>query len=190
MLQDQEGLFSVDTPLVFADGKKFYDKFSEEFIVHKKGYFILGGSGVGKSYYYRNQKPGEKHWVDADVLWRKARAMPIGAWWEEGVDTMDRIEQQCDIITAQAKMRGLWMLGSSNCWLKPDAVVIPNFNTHVKFLKIRYQNYDGGAKSDNLAPVIRERKYNMRWIKQGVPKFGSIDEAIKYIEELYKKESK
>jgi len=185
MLQDQKGLLRDDVPLVFSDGTNFYKKLAKEYIVHKKGLFILAPSGVGKSHYYRNQKPGQKHWVDADRLWRWTKAMPAGAWWEKPEIT-EQIEQQCDVITMHAKKLGFWMLGSANFWLKPDAIVIPHWKTHVKFIKIREKNYDGGATSDSLKQVLEHRKWISLWKKKGVPKFGSVEEAVEYLTKKFK----
>lgn len=185
MLQDQEGLFSPDTPLIFADGTNFYKELEKEFIRHDKGYFVLAPSGVGKSHYVRKQEQGKKDWIDADRLWRFARAMPKGAWWEDQ-DIIPIVEQQCDIITLQAKRQGFWMLGSANYWLKPDAIVLPHWQRHVKFIKKRELNYDGGAKSDtdSLAQVKRHRQWINKWIKEGVPKFSSVKEAVTYLSSL------
>ncbi len=189
MLQDQEGLLKSSTPLKFADGTKTYEKFAEEYIQHKKGYFILGPSGIGKSYFVRHQKVNEKHWIDADQIWRKARAMPIGAWWEN-LPAIEAIEQQCDIITVQAKKIGFWMLGASCDWLKPDAIVLPHWQTHVRYIKKRELNYDGGATTENLDQVLRHRAQIRKWAQTGVPKFKSIDSAIDYLEKIYKNEMK
>lgn len=185
MLQDQEGLFEQKTPLIFADGREFYKKLGEEYIVHKKGFFILAPSGAGKSHYYRNQKEGEKHWIDADRLWRWAKAMPVGVWWEN-LESIYDVEKKCDMITYEARKIGFWMLGSANSWLKPDAIVIPNWKTHIKFVKIREKNYDGGAKSDEVAlsQLRNHRKWISLWAKKGVPKFKSIEDATKYLESL------
>jgi hypothetical protein len=183
MLQDQEGLLDIDTPLAFQDGTKIYKKFTDEYITHKKGYFILGPSGIGKSHYVRAQQPGSKHWVDADQIWRKTKAMPIGAWWEQ-LDKIKGVEEQCDIITVQAKSLGLWLIGASCRWLKPDAVVLPHWKTHEKYIKMRNLNYDGGATELPKG----HRKEIHQWTKQGVPEFKSVQEAIKFIENKYKKE--
>lgn len=189
MLQDQEGLFSIKTPLVFADGTAFYNKLAKEFVRHKKGFFILAPSGVGKSYYIRGQKPNQRHWIDADRVWRWSRAMPKGAWWEEPLETILGIEQQCDIITAQAKKMGFWMMGASNHWLKPDAIVLPHWQTNLKYIRMREKNYDGGAKSDPVAlkQLRGHRHWIAKWAKLGVPKFKSINEAVNYLETIYKK---
>jgi hypothetical protein len=186
MLQDQDGLLEIDTPLMFADGTETYQKFADEFVTHKKGYFIMGPSGIGKSYYVRRQKVGEKHWVDADQLWRKARAMPMGPWWEE-LAVIEQVEEQCDIVTAQAKRLGFWMLGSACRWLKPDAIVIPDWDTHVGFIKQRELNYDGGIKSDQLEQLKNHRNEILGWADQGVPKFKSVNQAIDYLVADYSK---
>ena len=191
-LQDQEGLLSFETPLIFADGTDFYKNLAKDYVVHKKGFFIMGPSGVGKSHYYRNQKEGERHWIDADRVWRWSRAMPKGAWWEKGYQIIENVEAKCDIVTEEAKKMGFWLIGSANIWMVPDAIVIPHWKTHVKLIKKRELNFDGGARStpEDLARVKRHRKYIMRWIKKGVPKFNSVPDAVKYLEDKYKEESK
>ena len=184
MLQDQEGLLDSNTPLIFTDGTDFYNELAKKYIVHKRGLFILAPSGVGKSHYYRKQKDGEKHWIDADRLWRWTKAMPAGVWWED-IAMIEQVEQQCDVITMHARKLGFWMLGSANSELKPDAIVIPHWKTHIKYIKMREKNYDGGARSDTkaLEQVRRHRKWIMRWTKKGVPKFKSVDSAIKFLTE-------
>lgn len=181
MLQDQDGLLEINTPLMFADGSAVYKAFAEEYVAHKQGLFILGPSGIGKSHFVRGQVEGNKHWIDADQLWRKTRAMPIGAWWEK-IEIIEAVEQQCDIITAQAKRLGFWMLGASCNWLKPDAIVIPDWDTHVAYIKKRELNYDGGATSDGLQQLKNHRQEILGWEKNGVPKFDSVDAAINFLE--------
>ena len=181
-LQDQDGLLRHETPLIFTDGTKFYKKLGKEYVRHKRGLFILGPSGVGKSHFYRNQKKGERHWIDADRLWRWSKAMPKGAWWET-FELIKEVESKCDIITHEAKKQRFWLIGSSNNWLRPDAIVIPHWQTHVKFIKKRELNFDGGARSTpkELAQVMRHRAEILLWAKKGVPKFGSVDEAVQYL---------
>lgn len=187
MLQDQEGLYDISTPLVFADGTEIYDKVANEYARHKKGFFVLGPSGVGKSHYIRNQDINEKHWVDADQLWRWTRAMPLGAWWEK-LEDITEVEQKCDIITAEAKKQGFWMLGSACNWLTPDAIVVPRWQTNVKYIKIREKNYDGGITTERLPQLKAHREEILSWQKKGVPRFYSVQEAVDYLEDSYKKE--
>lgn len=186
-LQDQEDLLGLDIPLVFADGTKFYEALAKEYIVHKQGFFILGPSGVGKSHYYRHQNQGEKHWIDADRVWRWSKAMPKGAWWEKGFQIIYDVESKCDVITQESKKQGFWLIGSSNRWLMPDAIVIPHWKTHVKQIKIRELNFDGGARStpEDLAQLKRHRAEISLWAKKGVPKFGSVAEAVSFLEQKY-----
>jgi hypothetical protein len=189
-LQDQEELLNLETPLVFADGSNFYKKLSEGYLVHQKGFFILGPSGVGKSHYYRQQKENAKHWIDADRVWRWSKAMPKGAWWEKGYKVIKDVESKCDIITAEAKKMGFWLIGSANNWLLPDAIVIPHWNTHVKLIKKRELNFDGGARSTpkDLAQLKKHRQEILLWAKKGVPKFNSVEEAVAYLEKQYQSE--
>ena len=52
---------------VFSDGQKVYDELAKVYKTHKKGYFIYGPFGVGKTYYVEHQKV--ENWIDGDVLW-------------------------------------------------------------------------------------------------------------------------
>lgn len=170
------GTLDFKTPLMFVDGSSLYKKFAEEFITHKKGFFIMAPSGAGKTYFIDRQK--EKHWIDGDSLWETANAHPKGEWWLESGEIIDEIDSRSDFITNEAKKIGFWVIGASNNWLKPDAIVLPNWSTHKKYIKAReMNNYDGGATSDRLSQVLRHRKWIRRWTKKGVPVFQSVEEA-------------
>ena len=171
------GSLSTKTPISFADGSTIYKAFSKKYRLHKKGLFILAPSGVGKTYFIKQQKTSE--WMDGDALWEATNAHPKGSWWLEPLETITEIDQRSDIVTAQAKKLGFWMMGASNAWLKPDAVVLPDWKTHQKYIITREQtNYDGGATSKSFAQVQNHRKWMRRWAKQGVPIFTSIQEAV------------
>jgi hypothetical protein len=175
-MYSEENTLDVNTPLVFKDGTELYDEFAKRYITHKRGFFILAPSGAGKTYYINNQKT--KHWIDGDEIWIAANAHPKFGWW-----------LQSDVVTMQAKMLGFWIMGASNNWLKPDAVVLPHLITHKKYIRSRENNeYDGGATSDKMAQVLNHRKIIENWVKKGVPKFDSIEKAVTYLASL--KESK
>ncbi|HLD30938.1 MAG TPA: hypothetical protein VJB41_01945 [Patescibacteria group bacterium] len=180
MKNNQSELFDLKTPLVFSDGSSIYKKFAKEYLTHEKGLFIMAPSGAGKTYFVNNQK--EKHWVDGDKLWCATKAHPKDGWWLEKNEIIDEIDQRCDVITVQAKKLGFWIMGASNFWLPPDAIVIPDWNTHKKYIKYReIHNYDGGAKTDRLGQVKEHRKWIMKWEKRGVPKFESIEMAVNFL---------
>lgn len=185
MTRDDLGLIPQNSPLIFADGTDAYKKLAQKYITHKKGYFILAPSGSGKTHFVNNQK--EKHWIDGDNLWEAAFAHPAGPWWIEPISVTDEIDQRSDVITVQAKKLGFWIVGSANNWLKPDAVVIPHWSTHKKYIKNRESNnYDGGATSERFAQVLHHRNWIMKWTKKGVPRFKSMEEAVGYLENEYK----
>ncbi len=174
------GTLKQKTPLIFADGTIFYKKLGKKYKTHDKGFFILAPSGAGKSYFINGQK--EKHWMDADELWEGANAHPYGPWWLSPVNILIEIEEKSDIITIQAKKLGFWIIGSMCAWLKPDAVVVPDWNVHKKYIITREQNsYDGGATSDRFDHVLHERKMIRKWTKKGVPLFKSVGEAVDYL---------
>lgn len=174
-------LYNESTPLIFTDGTEIYNELKKEYITHKKGYFIYGPSGVGKTYFINNQKV--KNWIDGDILWSAAKAFPDGEWWNLSGDEIDAIERRADVITEQAKKLGFWIIGASSVNMIPDAIVIPDFETHLKYIQYRENNnYDGGIKSDDLDKIKRNREYYSRFQKDGVPIFKSVDEAVDYIE--------
>jgi len=176
----QSELFTLKVPLTFSDGTKIYKKLAKTCITHKKGFFIMAPSGAGKTHFIKNQKA--KHWIDGDDLWKSAHAHPKDGWWLEKDEVMNEIDQRCDVITVEAKKLGFWIMGASNFWLKPDAIVIPHWSTHKKYIRYREtHDYDGGATSDRLKQVIGHRKWILRWEKKGVPKFRSVQEAVDYL---------
>lgn len=178
-------LLNQDKPVVFADGTEVYENLKKEYITHKKGFFIYGPSGVGKTYFINKQK--EKNWIDGDVLWEAGKAFPKGEWWNLSGDEIDSIERRADIITEQAKKLGFWIIGASSVNMIPDAIVIPDFETHLEYIKYREtHNYDGGMKSDDIEKIKNNREYYSRFEKNGVPVFKSVDEAAFYLESLLK----
>jgi len=165
-------------PVVFQENNSFYEEFGKKYIRHEKGLFILGPSGSGKSYYCKNQK--DKHWIDGDELWTAAKAHPDGPWWKEPIDVMDRIDCRSDVITMEAKKQGFWIMGASNHWLKPDAIVIPDWETHKRYIVLREtENYDGGATSEDYLQVKGHIEFIKKWnTDYGVPMYSSIQEAV------------
>ncbi|MBI4919074.1 hypothetical protein HY837_04030 [archaeon] len=181
-LIDQKNLLNQNSSIAFCDGAKIYQAFAKKYKTHKKGFFILAPSGAGKTHFIVHQK--EKNWMDGDDLWKATKAMPKDGWWLS-LPIINEVEQRCDIVTHEAKKRGFWILGASNYWMKPDAIVIPHWKTHKKYIKYREEhNYDGGATSDRLQQVISHRKQILGWIKKGVPRFKSVKEATDYLNKL------
>lgn len=166
---------------MFTDGSATFKKFTDKYITHKKGFFIIAPSGSGKTYFIERQK--ENHWMDGDTLWEDTNAHPKGYWWLESGKVLDEIDQRSDFITVEAKKLGLWIIGASNNWLKPDAIVLPHWSTHKKYIKDRERldNYDGGATSNRLSQVLGHRRWIRKWAKQGVPVFKSVQEAAEYL---------
>jgi hypothetical protein len=167
-------------PVVFSDGKAFYEALGKKFIQHDKGLFILAPSGVGKTHFCTNQKV--QHWIDGDELWIGAGAQPPFSekYWTKGVKIINQVEQRSDVITMEAKLQGFWIMGASCYWFQPDAIVIPDWETHKAFIKHREtNNYDGGATSDALQQVLNHIEVIKDWHdKHGVPKFASIEDAV------------
>ncbi|MEO7617270.1 MAG: hypothetical protein ABIS59_00335 [Candidatus Saccharibacteria bacterium] len=170
-------------PLVFTDGTSIYEQFIAHYTQHKAGYFILAPSGSGKTYFVKHQE--QPHWIDGDDLWMMTNAHPDGAWWLEDLDTIMAIDARCDVITQEAKKLGLRIVGASNNWLKPDAIVVPDRETHKAWIKTREENhYDGGATSDHFDQVETHIAWILKWEEQGVPKFPTVQAAAEYLAKL------
>jgi len=178
------GNLESNIPLAFTDGSEIYKNLASACILHKTGYFILAPSGAGKTYFIDHQK--EKHWVDGDSLWESTNAHPKGEWWLD-VGSIDEIDQRSDVITVQAKKLGFWIIGASNNWMEPDAIVIPPWKIHKQYILSREKdNYDGGATSDRLWQVQGHIKWIKHWAAKGVPEFKSVEEAAEYLLDKYK----
>lgn len=176
----QYDLLGKDVPLVFADGTKVYSELAKTYRTHKQGYFIMAPSGAGKTYFVKGQD--EPHWLDGDDLWQQAKAQPDGEWWLESREFTDYVDARSDIITHEAKALGFWIVGASNNWLKPDAIVLPDIETHKKWIIHRENNnYDGGLTSDKFDQVIRHREWIAQWEAKGVPKFETVAEAAAFL---------
>lgn len=176
-----DNLLDKNTPIIFSDGSTVWNELKQRYITHKKGLFIYGPSGIGKTYYVKHQK--ENNWIDGDVLWEACNAFPKGDWWNWSEEEIDSIERKADVITEQAKKLGFWVIGASSVNMIPDAIVIPDFDTHLKYIKHREEhNYDGGMKSDDIEKIKRNREYFSRFKEKGVPIFPSVDDAVLYLQ--------
>lgn len=164
-------------PVVLSDGTNYFNELSKKYRKHKKGLFIMAPSGAGKTYFCEHQD--EPHWIDGDELWVAAGAHPHGPWWLEPLEVINRIDQRSDVVTMEAKEAGFWVVGASNYWLQPDAIVIPDWNTHKKYIAARHaNNYDGGATPDDHDQVLHHIEWIKKWhTDHGVPQFTSVQEA-------------
>ena len=170
---------------MFCNGDRLYQAFADRFRTHKRGLFIVAPSGSGKTHYVHHQT--EPDWIDGDELWTVAGAHPDRAWWTEGIEVINDIDQKSDIITSEAKKLGFWVIGASNFWLIPDAMVIPDWRTHKKFIAHREQrNYDGGATTKDFDQVLGHREWLLaRAKKEKIPVYKSITEAINKLRDKY-----
>lgn len=169
-------MLDASLPFIFQDGTKAFKKLADQYNTHKRGLFILGPSGIGKTHFITHH--GKNDWVDGDILWYATNALPGGKYWENGPEEINRIESRCDVITVEAKHKGFWIIGASNFWLKPDAIVIPDWETHKGYIVAREQKgYDGGLTSNQLAQLQAHRQIILEWEKQDVPHFQSVKEA-------------
>lgn len=168
------------TPIVFADGTKFFQELGKKYVQHAKGLFILAPSASGKTYFVNRQKRAD--WVDGDYLWVASNADLSGDEWDTDFELVQEINNRSDVITLQAKKLGFWIIGSSNNSLKPDAIVLLPWRKQVAYVKKRQQNnYDGGATLEDLQGLVEHRRWIRKWKRQGVPCFSSIDEAVAFL---------
>ena len=180
MIINDDSLLSEDTPLVFCDGSKIYQELANEYNTHDRGYFILAPSGAGKTYFVKSQTT--KDWIDGDTLWMVTNAHPKGEWWLKPLSGINEIEQRSDVITTQAKKLGFWIIGTDCYSIIPDAVAMPDWETHKRYIKSRqHGNYDGGATTEQLEGVLRARKYMESFAEKGVPILTSVEEAATYL---------
>lgn len=169
--------------VIFTSGDDFFKQLSIEYIKHTRGFFILAPSGVGKTYFIDRQYI--KQWIDGDYLWPATMADISDDEWEYDFNTVMEINNRCDVITDQARKQGFWIIGASNNWLKPDAIVIPDWDTHKKFIMKRENSvYDGGAKEHDFDALIKHRDWILKWKNIGVPCFDSVQEATRYLENI------
>lgn len=170
----------INTPVIFADGTKFFDGLSKVYTRHDRGFFVLAPSGAGKTFYVNSQK--DKHWIDGDTLWPMANADMSDDGWTGSFDIVMDINNKSDIITNEAKKLGFWVIGSSNSHLKPDAIVLPEWSTHKRYIARREQSsYDGGATINDYEGVKSHRAWIRKWKRHGVPCFKSVEEAAEHL---------
>lgn len=165
---------------MFAVKKSVLDELSKKYRVHSKGFFILAPSGSGKTYFIEHQITND--WIDGDYYWSLSGADYSSDDWNYDNSEVAMINKRCDVATTAALKRGFWIIGASNDSLKPDAVVIPDWDTHLSYIAKREDsNYDGGAKKSDIDALNK----HVLWIRkkwQGrVPFFKSIDGAVYYL---------
>lgn len=178
----RQSLAEVD-PVIFAPGSAVFARFLEAYHAHARGFFVVAPSGSGKTYFVERQPAPD--WIDGDELWIAAGAQPLRAWWSEDMETILAIDQRSDVITAQARRLGLWIIGASNYWLVPDAIVLPDWATHQAYIRARQSNdYDGGATEADLRSVWDHREYLMKLAQEeNLPVFPSVQAATAYLEQ-------
>ena len=165
--------------VIFADGSDYFAQLESKYIRHEKGLFIVAPSGTGKTYFTTHQTTQD--WIDGDQVLVETGAQPNTDWWNKGVPVIERVEQRCDVITQQFRDNGYWIMTSINSWLEPDAVIIPDWDILTQRIAHRQENnYDGGLTSEQHEQLKKGIEIIERWhTEKGVPKFSTIEEAIK-----------
>lgn len=116
---------------MFSYGKKIYDKYTKKYKYkkHKKGYFILGPPGIGKTFYVKNQKT--KNWIDQDDLFNE---LNINWHLNNNNNNKDDFKLnylRCDYMNEQTKLLGFRIIGALYWEYLPDAIVIPPLKQHI-----------------------------------------------------------
>lgn len=185
--RNEHRITESNIPVIFCDGTAIYEELAKTYLRHRQGYFILAPSGSGKTYFVTHQT--KKHWIDGDVLWPITGADFSDDAWDTDTSAVFEINARSDVITEQAKKLGFWVIGSSNRYLQPDAIVIPEWETHLSYVQSRESNidtFDGGATLADMDGV----KGHIAWIEKTwpsdkVPYFKSVQEAASYLEKKY-----
>jgi hypothetical protein len=169
---------NIDT-VIYASGESFFEELGKKYVQHPKGLFIMTPSGAGKTYFCSRQE--EQHWIDGDTVLTGSGAQPKNDWWNQGVPVIERVEQRCDVITQQCVDKGFWIMTSINSWLKPDAIVIPEWDILTAQIENRQENgYDGGLTSDQHEQLKKGIEIIQKWnTEHGVPLHKSIEEATR-----------
>jgi GTPase SAR1 family protein len=157
---------SVKSTFAFTSGKTVYDDLGKKFIKQKKAYVILGPPGVGKTTFVKKQK--EKIWVDVDPLFSK-----LGVKWHQNAKNpvdMRLNYLRADYMLEQTKALGFCVIGALFWEFVPDAIVIPDLDTHKRYLK--------GRKNLNIEVVCKIRNLLKKKAKDfKIPIFKSCEEA-------------
>lgn len=168
---------------MFIDKDNFYNKLAKAYVKHEVGFFILAPSGTGKTYFTSAQQT--KDWIDGDVLWPLAGADTTGDEWINDLAVVVETNNNCDLVTEHAKKQGFWVIGASNSWLKPDAIVLPDWKTHLGYIEKRQSdsvNFDGGATLSDIDGLKGHIKWiKDKWSEEEVPYFTSIEDAVKFL---------
>lgn len=116
------------------------------------------------------------------MLWPAANVDKTPGDWNDSADSVLEINNKCDVITNKAKKLGFWVVGSSNNFLKSDAIVLPKWNTHKSYIAAREKtSYYEGATSNDLDGVKAHRAVIRKWRKYGVPCYESVQDTAKYL---------
>lgn len=174
----------AEDTVVFCSGEDVFNTIiNEGYIQHKTGLFILAPSGAGKTYFVTRQQ--KMDWIDGDDLWPVSGADDTDPSWNYDMNEVMELNLRCDIITLQAKKVGLWIIGSSNICLKPDAIVLPKWGLHRAYVSERQKkNYGDGATTEDINGLKEHRRWIRKWIKYGVKCFNTIEEAVDYCKDI------
>lgn len=171
---------SSSVPVIFTDGTAVYNQLAKTYVRHSSGLFVLAPSGTGKTYFVEHQ--AKRHWIDGDLLWTITGADYTHDEWDDSLDDIFEVNGRCDTITHQAKKLGFWIVGSSNLFLQPDAIVIPEWDTHLHYIQKRESNsYDGGATTEDLEGLRMHIDWIVKTWEGKVPFFTSIEAAVNYL---------
>jgi len=139
---------------------------------------ILGPPGIGKTTFVRKNedaiwKSGNKlDWIDQDDLCNE-----LGVDWHHNSNNQVDFKlnyQRADYITEQSKQMGYRLIGSLFWEYKADAIVIPPWDIHSKYLENRKDLNHNVVKE--VRKILEDQAKKMK-----IPVFKSIEEAVKFL---------
>ena len=168
---------------IFNNDKKkirsIQKKIKKEYKTFKKGYIIYGAPCIGKTHWISNQKGKKKSWIDGDKYLLDINAINVNIWRSPDIksDNYKLQYMRADYGQYMGKCYGLRIISSNYYKLLPDAIVIIDKKKHNEYIKKRSPT----KKSINNIHFINKTLTNMAK-KHKIPKFNSIEDAVKYLE--------
>tara|TARA_B100001175_G_C19403854_1_gene587645 strand:- start:140 stop:688 length:549 start_codon:yes stop_codon:yes gene_type:complete len=143
----------------------------------KKGVSLIAPTGAGKTYFINNQQQGNRLWIDADPLMKRAKVLPEYNEWSEY--NFETIAQMCDMVTVYVKQKHKLRILGSTWWdaAMHDAMVIPDVGELKARLSQKEDKFDDSFFENNVLVAIKIMEKEA--IKSNVPIiYDSIENAV------------
>lgn len=135
----------------------------------------MGPPCSGKSTFVRNQE--KKEWIDSDDLFNE-----LNVKWHFNETNNNNFKLnylRCDYILEQCKVNNMKVIGALFWDYKPICIVIPKYETHLKYIKKRNMNIDYVIKIRNF--LIQKAQ------KEKIQIFKTCEEAHIFVKKLESK---